>query len=174
MPYSFKADIPLTWLWTLATTAILGLNVHSSAAQDTFSVTRQTANSIAGTDQEIAPNPSGHQTAGSATCTPANSAICNAFKGGCDSVNGGLSSSPDGGVTCSVAVIKPRDNARQVEGMGLSGQRSGRAFAAEVSTCKSDGTPDGTAICTGFGQGCANLDCGPSTNPDGTVSCSCN
>lgn len=174
MPNSIKAQFHLAWLRTLATTVILGLNVHSSAAQGTLSVSREAAKPNAGTSQKLAPNMPGRQTAGSATCTPANSTICTGFAGGCDAVNGGLSSSSEGGVTCSVAVGKTRETMVQVNRMVLSARRSGKASIAEVSTCESDGTSDGIAICGGFGQSCARVGCGPSTNPDGTVSCACN
>jgi hypothetical protein len=104
--------------------------------------------------------------AGSATCTPAGSALCTAFETGCGFVGGGLSSSPDGGVTCSIAKSKAVGFLQRLKA------RSGSA-RAEVSNCKSDGSKDGDAICSAFGTACSKLGCGPSSEPDGSVTCTC-
>jgi hypothetical protein len=109
-----------------------------------------------------------HKKAGSATCTPAGTALCTAFETGCGFVGGGLSTSPDGGVTCSVAKTKAASFAAAQGFKANSGSAK-----AEVANCESDGTDDGNAICSGFGTACSKLGCGPSTEPDGSVTCTC-
>jgi hypothetical protein len=114
-----------------------------------------------------------HTHAGSATCSPAGTALCTAFETACGLVGGGMSTSPDGAVSCTVAKSKAHSlvTRHASEVMGLKA-RLGSA-RSEVATCHSDGSDDGDAICAGFGLACSKLGCGPSTEPDGGVTCTC-
>jgi len=122
----------------------------------------------------LASNPRDRK-AGSATCTPATTALCAAFETGCGFVGGGMSSTPDGGVTCSVSKTKTLGFVRRqaAEAKRLSARSGSGSARSEVATCQSDGSDDGNAICSGFGSACNKLGCGPSTEPDGGVTCSC-
>ena len=120
----------------------------------------------------LAAEPAGRK-AGAATCTPSGSKICKGFEGGCDSVGGGLSSSPDGGVTCSVAKTKARGFARRLRADAQRLDAVSGSDLSEVSTCRSDGSDDGDQICRGFAQACEKVGCGPSTEPDGGAACAC-
>jgi hypothetical protein len=84
-----------------------------------------------------------------------------------------MSTSPDGGVTCTVAKSKAHGLAARHanEAMGLKA-RLGSA-QSEVATCHSHGSDNGDAICAGFGLACSKLGCGPSTEPGGGVTCTC-
>ena len=79
-----------------------------------------------------------------------------------------MSSSPDGGVTCSVAKSKAHGLAARHVNEVLRADPT--AAQSEVATCRSDGSDDGNAICAGFGLGCIKLGCEvPSSEPDGGV-----
>ena len=117
--------------------------------------------------------PPKHTKAGSATCSPAGTALCSAFETACGLVGGGMSSSPDGGVTCSVAKSKAHGLAARHVNEVLRLRAHPTAAQSEVATCRSDGSDDGNAICAGFGLGCIKLGCGPSSEPDGGVTCTC-
>ena len=110
----------------------------------------------------------GPSKAGSATCEPAGTALCAGFEGGCGFVGGGMSTEPDGGVTCSVARTK-----RAALKKRLKTSVGGIERSSEDATCRSDGSETGNEICRGFALGCSNLGCGPSTEPDGRVRCKC-
>src|SRR5215203_1125091 len=77
--------------------------------------------------------------AGSATCTPATTALCAAFETGCGFVGGGMSSTPDGGVTCSVSKTKTLGFVRRqaAEAKRLSARSGSGSARSEVATCQS-------------------------------------
>lgn len=152
-----------------AGTAVFAQSVHAQDRAKPTAIATQQAGSVG---NSLSAGSAGRQTAGSATCSPAGSTMCQKFTAGCDKVGGGLSSSPDGGVTCSVASTKVGGMKRTLRTSALQ-LRRGAGASGDDSTCESDGSADGNAICAGFGSACGTLGCGPSTNPDGSVGCSC-
>ena len=86
--------------------------------------------------------PPRHTKAGSATCSPAGTALCSAFETDCGVVGGGMSSSPDGGVTCSVAKSKARGLAARHVHKVLRLRAHPTAAQSEVATCHSDGSDE--------------------------------
>lgn len=148
-----------------------GLAAEAEQHRSQLGVTAS-GHAASGFGMRIAPTGPGPQQAGSATCSPAGSVICNGFTGGCDAVGGGLSSTPEGGVRCTVTSVPDAPFHRNLTRLTLQA-RGDADRQGEVSTCESDGTPDGDTLCNAFGQACGNVGCGPSTNSDGTVTCAC-
>ncbi len=114
------------------------------------------------------------------TCDDSDESVefcANDFADTCVAHGGGLSTNPDGTITCSVlmAAFEPDDlavvevrNQREFD-EALSTRGKGVRGAALVTTC----SPGNSRWCTsgGFAKACDGAGGGMSTNPDGSVSC---
>jgi hypothetical protein len=111
--------------------------------------------------------------ADSVTCRPATSNWCaNGFQIACDTQNGGLSTEPDGGITCTYPESEESDGTRSLEAAQSLVEPSSLGFrlpsttrtAAWVSlTCHGS--------CDAFAQSCTKAGGGMSSEPDGGSTC---
>ncbi|MCB2096294.1 MAG: hypothetical protein AB7F91_02620 [Parvularculaceae bacterium] len=95
----------------------------------------------------------------------------------CAKKNGGLSTEPDGGITCSVPTPAPSTAEIAVVSSAVEFNRALRLARRGGGTSASldfDCSPPGEKWCSsgGFATACDDAGGGMSTNPDGTLHCS--